>query len=103
MLKAKHTLRWVEPVICQTSTIRYAISICIDRGLSGMMVVDRDETTSDTSRERGKVVGLTTPRDLLRRVSAGLKEGKSSDEVLDETIENFMTPISQGELENMIS
>lgn len=95
VLKAKHTLRWVEPVICQTSTIRYAISICIDRGLSGMMVVDRDETTSDTSRERGKVVGLTTPRDLLRRVSAGLKEGKSSDEVLDETIENFMTPISQ--------
>lgn len=95
VLKAKHTLRWVEPVICQESTIREAIIVCIERGLSGMMVVDREETTSTLSKERGKVVGMTTSRDLLRMLSYGIKEGESADKILEKKIDAFMTPISQ--------
>ena len=95
MLKAKHTLRWVEPVICQESTVREAIIVCIERGLSGMMVVDRDERTTANSKERGKVVGMTTSRDLLRVISSGLKEGGNAEEILQKKIGTFMTPISQ--------
>lgn len=94
-MKAKHTLRWVEPVICKDSSIQEAIIVCIERGLSGMMVVDRADTTSVHSKERGKVVGMTTSRDLLRRIAFGLKENESPNEILNLKIEEFMTPISQ--------
>ena len=40
VLKAKHTLRWVEPIIDGNSTVRNAIEVRIERGLSAMMVVD---------------------------------------------------------------
>mmetsp|Transcript_16433 Transcript_16433/g.34523 ORF Transcript_16433/g.34523 Transcript_16433/m.34523 type:complete len:679 (-) Transcript_16433:221-2257(-) len=95
VLKAKHTVRWVEPVIPKSSTVRQAILTCIERKLSGMMVVDRDETTSDSSRERGKVVGLITSRDLLRMMAASIKDGKSSEEVMNLRVESQMTPINQ--------
>jgi len=95
VLKAKHTLRWVEPIICKDSTIREGIQICIDRGLSGMMVVDKTETTSDDSRERGKVVGMTTSRDLLRVMSAGIKDGRTPEELMEVQVGEFMTPMSQ--------
>jgi len=95
ILKAKHTLRWVEPVICHTSTVKTAIQTCIEGNLSGMMVVDRDETTSESSRERGRVVGMTTSRDLLRMMAAGFKNNEGAEEVMNKTVGNFMTPISQ--------
>lgn len=94
VLKAKHTLRWVEPVICQTSTVKKAIEVCIEGGLSGMMVVDRKDTI-DSSRERGKVAGLLTSRDLLRIMNAGFKDGQSPEEIMNRPVIDFMTPISQ--------
>jgi len=97
VLKAKHTVRWVEPVLSHDLNVKDAIVTCIDRGLSGMMVVNRGELTSDSTRgEKGKVVGLITSRDLLRILASGLKEGvKSDNDVLNEKVGEFMTPISQ--------
>jgi len=96
VLKAKHTIRWVEPVICQSASISEAILVCIERGLSGMMVVDRGEQTSESSREKGKVVGLVSSRDLLRIMAAGIRsKDKSSEEILAQRVSEFMTPISQ--------
>mmetsp|Transcript_25580 Transcript_25580/g.55943 ORF Transcript_25580/g.55943 Transcript_25580/m.55943 type:complete len:717 (-) Transcript_25580:408-2558(-) len=95
VLNAKHTLRWVEPVIDQHATIQEGMAVAIERGLSGMMVVDRESTTSTSSRERGKVVGMTTSRDLLRVMHAGFKEGKTADELVKVTVKEFMTPLSQ--------
>lgn len=95
VLKQKHTVRWVEPVIRREATVSEAIEVCIDRGLSGMMVIDQNQATYDLSRERGKVVGMTTSRDLLRMVAAGVKQGLTADDVLTQTVGNFMTPISQ--------
>ena len=95
MLDAKHTLRWVEPVISQNSTVQEAIVVATDRGLSGMMVVDLTSMTSSSSRERGRVVGMTTSRDLLRVLSSGFKEGKSADELVTQKVSEFMTPLSQ--------
>eukprot|EP00566_Odontella_aurita_P008338 CAMPEP_0113533788 /NCGR_PEP_ID=MMETSP0015_2-20120614/4803_1 /TAXON_ID=2838 /ORGANISM="Odontella" /LENGTH=645 /DNA_ID=CAMNT_0000432887 /DNA_START=210 /DNA_END=2147 /DNA_ORIENTATION=+ /assembly_acc=CAM_ASM_000160 len=95
VLKAKHTLRWVEPVITKDATVREAVSVCIERGLSGMMVVDKSDRISEATRERGRVVGMTTSRDLLRVMAAGFKEGKTADDLMDVRIGEFMTPISQ--------
>eukprot|EP00978_Attheya_sp_CCMP212_P008700 scaffold20426_cov47-Attheya_sp.AAC.16 len=95
VLKAKHTRRWVQPVIPRSATVRDAIITCIEGGLSGMMVVDRDETTTESSRERGKVVGMATSRDLLRMMSQGFKDGKTADQVLGKQVGDLMTPISQ--------
>lgn len=96
VLKAKHTVRWVEPVICSDSNVKDAIVTCIERGLSGMMVVDREELTSDSTRgEKGKVVGLITSRDLLRMLSVGFKDDRNEKDILNEKVGSFMTPISQ--------
>lgn len=95
VLKAKHTLRWVVPVIAKDATVREAVSVCIERGLSGMMVVDRTDRISESTRERGRVVGMTTSRDLLRVMAAGFKDGKGADDLMDVKIGEFMTPISQ--------
>mmetsp|Transcript_9657 Transcript_9657/g.9315 ORF Transcript_9657/g.9315 Transcript_9657/m.9315 type:complete len:622 (-) Transcript_9657:180-2045(-) len=94
VLKAKHTLRWVEPVICQSATVKEAVEVCIEGSLSGMMVIDR-AANIDSSRERGKVAGLLTSRDLLRIMSAGFKEGQSPDKIMNKTVLDFMTPINQ--------
>ena len=84
----------MEPVISQNANIKEAISVAIERGLSGMMVVDRESTTS-TTLGRGKVVGMTTSRDLLRVMDAGFKEGKTANELVEKTVREFMTPLSQ--------
>lgn len=95
VLKAKHTFKWVEPVICSASSLRDAITNCIDCGLSGMMVVDRDNTISDNTRERGKVLGMITSRDLLRIAAKGFKNGMDAEAVMEQEIKNFMTPLNQ--------
>ena len=96
VLKKKHTLRWVEPVIDAEASVREAAMICIDYGLSGMMVVDRDNMISDNSRERGKVLGMMTSRDLLRIFVKGIKEGKLDDNaIMQQKVKNFMTPLNQ--------
>lgn len=94
VLKAKHTLRWVAPTISQESTIQEAISVAIERGLSGMMVVDREEKL-EKSREKGKVVGMTTSRDLLRVMHKDFRDGKDPQEVMDTRVKSFMVSVSQ--------
>ena len=96
VLKKKHTLRWVEPVISADSSVREATIHCIDCGLSGMMVVDREIRLSDKSRERGKVLGMMTSRDLLRIIAKGIKDGELDDkDIMEQKIKNFMTPLNQ--------
>jgi CBS domain-containing protein len=101
VLKRKHTLRWVEPVINMDATVRDAITVCIDRKLNGMMVVDKSDTAhrlvaNSTSLElKQKCVGLVTSRDILRMMAASIKSGKSSDEILDERISDIMKPIDR--------
>ena len=102
VLKRKHTLRWVEPVISIDATIRDAITVCIERKLNAMMVVDksdhysvhRDAANSGTMELKQKCIGLVTSRDILRAMASGIKDGRSSDEILDERISDSMTPIS---------
>ncbi|KAL7516577.1 hypothetical protein ACHAWX_001579, partial [Stephanocyclus meneghinianus] len=102
VLKAKHTVRWVEPVISKDSTLSQAITVCIEAKLSGMMVVERGQSTGDSSENLGsiekasqKCVGLLTSRDLLRIVAAGIKAGKSPEEILNMPVTEQMTPINQ--------
>eukprot|EP00571_Detonula_confervacea_P017249 CAMPEP_0172312072 /NCGR_PEP_ID=MMETSP1058-20130122/16569_1 /TAXON_ID=83371 /ORGANISM="Detonula confervacea, Strain CCMP 353" /LENGTH=632 /DNA_ID=CAMNT_0013025421 /DNA_START=73 /DNA_END=1968 /DNA_ORIENTATION=+ len=97
VLKRKHTLRWVEPVISKDATVKEAITLCIERKLNGMMVVDRSESIKreTTTELKQKCVGLITSRDLLRIMSASIKDGKSAEEVLNENISHQMTPINQ--------
>ncbi len=87
--------RWVEPVISSSATVREAIVTCIDFGLSGMMVVDRDNTISASSRERGRVLGMLTSRDLLRFLAKCLKEEKDSESIMQMKMSSFMTPLNQ--------
>lgn len=97
VLKRKHTLRWVEPVISKDATVKEAITLCIDRKLNGMMVVDRSESIKrqTTTELKQKCVGLITSRDLLRMMAAGIKDGMSAEELLKEKINHKMTPINQ--------
>lgn len=67
-----------------------------------MMVVERGQSTSDSSKNLGsiekasqKCVGLLTSRDLLRIVAAGIKAGKSPEEILNMPVTEQMTPINQ--------
>jgi protein phosphatase PTC7 len=89
VLQAKHSFRWVDPVISRTSTVEEAIIACIEGGLSGMMVV---ETLNEGEK---KVVGLTTSRDLLRILAAKLREGEPANAIMKEQMGDYMTPISQ--------
>lgn len=100
VLKAKHTLRWVEPTISRHSTVREAINTCIDRRLSSMMVIDTPDqsslrNTSAASMRRSKVVGLCTPRDLLRMIKNGYESGESDEEIFNRKVGDYMTPITQ--------
>jgi CBS domain-containing protein len=88
-LKAKHSYRWVDPVIRRDATVQEAIQTVIEGGLSGMMVI---EIGQDNNK---KVVGLLTSRDLLRVMASGLKAGDSSDNIMKSVIGNHMTPITQ--------
>ena len=88
----------MDPVIARTATVKDAIVTAIDGGLSGMMVIDNtvvdDKTETETTRK--VVVGLVTSRDLLRITASGFKEGdQSADAIMNQTIGDFMTPISQ--------
>ena len=112
ILKAKHSNRWVDPVIHHTATLKEAVEIMIDGGLSAAMIVTQGSSSSSSSTstnsssgtgssggggsEEKKVVGLVTSRDLLRCIAAGVKEGDSSEELLHRVVgESVMTPISQ--------
>ena len=96
MLRAKHSYRWVEPVISRTATIQEAITAVIDGGLSGMMVLESTASSGDdTSMIKNKVVGLLTSRDLLRIMAKGIKAGESAEGILRHNVGDFMTPISQ--------
>jgi CBS domain-containing protein len=102
VLNAKNSYRWVEPVIARNATIKETIEATIDRGLSGMMVVEETDPNSNNNSVEGgehhqkRVVGLVTSRDLLRIMSSGIKDGLSNDQILDEcVVGDFMTPISQ--------
>jgi CBS domain-containing protein len=122
VLKAKHSNRWVDPVVSKHATVKEAILATIEGGLSGMMVLGDDtdvehaaqthphsapspslavttsgsETTSHPPQmARRVVVGLLTSRDLLRIMALGFKENESSDQVLNRRIGQYMTPISQ--------
>lgn len=97
VLKRKHTLRWVEPVISATATVREAITVCIERKLNGMMVVDKSDSIQrqTTTELKQKCVGLLTNRDILRIIAQGIKDGKESDDILNEKISSQMTPINQ--------
>lgn len=87
ILKAKHSNRWVDPVISKKATLKEAVEIMIDGGLSAAMVTDDD---------RKVVVGLVTSRDLLRCISMGIKEEVTDAEMLDRVVgETIMTPIGQ--------
>mmetsp|Transcript_22297 Transcript_22297/g.31948 ORF Transcript_22297/g.31948 Transcript_22297/m.31948 type:complete len:684 (-) Transcript_22297:182-2233(-) len=105
VLKRKHMLRWVDPVLPTDCTAQQAIVVCIERGLSGMMVVDYSTSTETSSNndaaaagamKRGRVVGMITSRDLLRILAAGIKEEHLSVEnIVSRPISEYMTPISQ--------
>lgn len=90
VLKAKHSYRWVDPVVPRTATVQQAIGVTIEGGLSGMMVLE------ETTENKHRVVGLITSRDLLRIMASGIKDGATSDELLNRyCVGDFMTPISQ--------
>jgi CBS domain-containing protein len=117
VLKAKHSNRWVDPVVSKHATVKEAILATIEGGLSGMMVLGDDTdvvvehsapggssahahsaalpSEATSSRPRRVVVGLLTSRDLLRIMALGFKENESSDQVLNRRIGQYMTPISQ--------
>lgn len=95
VLDAKHSFRWLNPIISQHATIREAIPTVIEGGLSGMMVIEGSDNGNDNNSNK-RVVGLLTSRDLLRMMAAGLKEdGMSDTEILNSVVEDYMTPISQ--------
>mmetsp|Transcript_12041 Transcript_12041/g.17652 ORF Transcript_12041/g.17652 Transcript_12041/m.17652 type:complete len:622 (-) Transcript_12041:419-2284(-) len=84
VLEAKNSRRWVDPVIERDSKLRDAIIVCIEGGLSGMMVVHDKH-----------VVGLVTARDLIRIAAHGLRDNEDPKYVMDKIVGDFMTPISQ--------
>lgn len=85
ILQAKHNNRWVDPVISRTATLKEAVEIVIDGGLSAAMVTD----------EQKRVVGLVTSRDLLRCMAIAIKDGDSPSQIFDRTVDHVLTPISQ--------
>jgi protein phosphatase PTC7 len=87
VLQAKHSYRWVDPVIPRTATVQEAIVTTIEGGLSGAMVLE------DESHNR--VCGLITSRDLLRIMASGVKEGDTPEEIMNRLVGDYMTPISQ--------
>lgn len=86
VLKAKHSYRWIDPVISKTATVADGITATIEGGLSGMMVLEPD---------RNSCVGLITSRDLLRIMAAGLRDETPAEDIMNRCIGDYMTPISQ--------
>jgi CBS domain-containing protein len=85
ILKFKHSHRWVNPIISHRHSLKEAIEICIEGGLSAAMVTDDKH-----------VVGLVTSRDLLRCIHVGLKDGESEGDVLNRVVgDHVMTPLHQ--------
>ena len=79
----------MDPVISKEAKLEDAVVTSIEGGLSGMMVVERSESS------HRKVVGLCTSRDLLRILASGIKAGESSGAIMERRVETMMTPISQ--------
>ena len=85
-------------MISKDATVREAITVCIERKLNGMMVMDRSEGVvkrQTTTELKQKCVGLITSRDILRMMASRIKDGGSPEEVLGESISAQMTPIDQ--------
>jgi CBS domain-containing protein len=87
VLQAKHSYRWVDPVIPRTATVQEAIVTTIEGGLSGAMVLEDEH--------HNRVCGLITSRDLLRIMASGVKEGDTPEEIMNRLVGDYMTPISQ--------
>jgi len=97
ILKSKHTIRWVDATICQDTAISKAIRVFIERGLGAMMVVDRESNVNQLTHMKGKVLGMLTSRDLLRRINAESFSDSFStyDSLLDSQISEFVTPLNR--------
>lgn len=54
VLQRKHTERWVDSTICYTTSVSEATQIVIERGLSGLMVVDTETNINSESHQKGK-------------------------------------------------
>ena len=103
VLRAKHSHRYVEPVISKNASVKEAIVTVIEGGLSAMMVlddthnnnnsIDNNNTLKNKSR---RVAGLLTSRDLLRIMASAVQEGISEEDLLNRLlVGEYMTPISQ--------
>jgi hypothetical protein len=91
VLKAKHTLRWVEPVISKRATVADSIQTSIDNGLSGMMVIDDDtsspgDVVNSHTLRRSRVVGMITSRDLLRIINSGIKQNEDPRIIMNKEV-----------------
>ena len=97
ILKAKHTKRWVDCTICKTTTISEAIQVYIQRGISALMVVDREMHVNSLTHQKGKVLGMLTSRDLLRRMAKGisLTSPEKFSDLADVQINEFITPLNK--------
>lgn len=97
VLRAKHSYRWVDPVISQDATVKDAITTAIEGGLSAMMVLDSSSSNSANHKttERKRVAGLLTSRDILRIMAAAIRDGEPDDIILGRSVGDYMTPISQ--------
>ncbi len=64
------------------------------------MVVDSENpnpanNTKVLDRDRGKVVGMITSRDLLRIINAGFKDEETDETIMERLVGKYMTPITQ--------
>jgi CBS domain-containing protein len=94
VLRAKHSDHWVEYTISRSSSLHDAIDVMITRDLSGLMVVDLGASVNELTRQRGKVLGMISSRDLLRRIHQHSLDEWSLDAVHGELVESFMTPLA---------
>ena len=59
------------------------------------MVVDKETNLNTTTHQKGKVLGMMTSRDLLRRFSTSKSKSVSFDSVGLEKVSSFMTPLNK--------
>lgn len=85
MISAKYSRRFVNPVVDHQATVRDAIEVAIEGGLSAMMVLNTEK----------HVLGLITSRDLLRIMSSGFQEGTPAETVVDRRVIDYMVPVEQ--------
>ena len=95
VLQRKHTERWVDATISKSDTVSDAMQVVIERNLGALMVVDRESNLNTETHQKGKVLGMMTSRDLLRRFSKGKTKGRNLEEVGREKVETLMTPLNK--------